>query len=149
MPLATSHEVKPPVWLSWEPSNLSWLDLDSPPWLAAKFPLRVFLEWFTYIVYCAFAVYCCIPTRCDSLPFVQSNILFKYFVSINFHFWSILFNYWSIIVQYSDPGNVFYVFRSRKEVTITRNLESININTSTKLAYFRISIGLLKAFCQP
>jgi hypothetical protein len=32
-------------------------------------------------------------------------------------------------------------------VTIPCNLEPININTSTRLAYFPPSIGFLKAYC--
>ncbi len=57
--------------------------------------------------------------------------------------------YCSIIVQYSDPENVFQVLWSCSEVTITCNLGSININTSTRLAsYFRLSIGFSKAYCR-
>ncbi len=42
VPLAASHEIQPPVWLFQEPSDLSGLNLDSPPWLAVKSPLSVF-----------------------------------------------------------------------------------------------------------
>jgi hypothetical protein len=52
-----------------------------------------------------------------------------------------------MIIQYSDPGNVFQLFWSRKEVTFTYNLESLNIKSSTRLAYFRLSIGCAKAYC--
>jgi hypothetical protein len=46
-----------PVWLPEEPSDLSGLDADSPPWLCAILPFRVFLGRFTYIIQCAFIVY--------------------------------------------------------------------------------------------
>jgi hypothetical protein len=78
-----------------------------------------------YIVYCALIVYSCIPIQLNFFPFIQSNILnilFKCFVSINFRSQTLLFDYFPIIVQYSDPGNVFQVFRSHKEVTIICNL---------------------------
>jgi hypothetical protein len=53
----------------------------------------------------------------------------------------LIFNQCPIIVQYSDPGNVFQICQSRKEVTFICNLESINIKASTRLVYIRLSIG--------
>jgi hypothetical protein len=75
--LAASHEVQPPAWLPQEPSDLSGLDLDSPPWLAAKLPLSVSLGWLKYIIYCAFIVYSYFPNQFTSIPFAQLKIYFK------------------------------------------------------------------------
>ncbi len=65
-------------------------------------------------------------------------------LSFNSVVWSLL-NYYLLIVQYSDPGNVFQVFLSRKEGPITWNLESINIKSSTRLAYFCLLLWRLIA----
>jgi hypothetical protein len=56
-PLAVSFEVQPPAWPFWESFYLSWLDQKSPPWLAVKSLLSVFVGWLTYIIYSAFTVY--------------------------------------------------------------------------------------------
>jgi hypothetical protein len=103
MPLATSHEVQPTAWLSWEPSDLSELGLDSPPGLLQNTTWRVFLGQFTYIVYCAFIVYSCLLTGFNSFPFIQSNIQFNCFCFNQLQFLNKivrLFYYFSIIAQF-------------------------------------------------
>ncbi len=96
-------------------------------------------------IYCIF----CILTR-FSFSFKFFFPLFKQIFSPKVHFhltfiqqhsfivW-LLFDYCLITVQYSDPRNIFQVFRSCKEVPITYNLESINNKSSTWLAYFCLS----------
>ncbi len=87
-------------WLSSEPSDLSGLDPDSPYWLFAKSPLRVFLGRFTYILYCAVIVYFCIPTWCNIFLLVLSNIPFDACFQLTFKLWNIivqlLFNHCSV-----------------------------------------------------
>ncbi len=103
-------EVKPPVWLFWEPSDLSGLTHNSPPWLGVKFPLSVFLGQLTYTIF-----YCTYILHFDLLQFFFSS--FSPILSSNVKFsitvW-LLSDYCSITVQYSDRGNVFQVFRSCK-----------------------------------
>ncbi len=70
------------------------------------------------------------PKVCFQLTFIQQHC--------SIIVW-LLFEYCLIIVQYSDKGNMFQVFQSRKEVPITYNLESINNKSSTWLAYFCLS----------
>jgi hypothetical protein len=141
----------PPFWLSREPFHLSELDMGSPPWLAAISPLRVFLGgsrvlYIVHLLYILhsdsirFTLFCSVKHSFQMLCFSQlsmlKTILFDYF------FYSCL-----IIVQYSDPGNVFQVFWSCKEVTIICNLKLTNISTNTRLTYFHLSIWFSKAYC--
>jgi hypothetical protein len=83
-----------------------------------------------YIIHCALL---CILYS-DSIQFLFSSQInkLKYLFQLSFN--SVvrsLFNRFLIIVQYADPGNVFQVFCSCKELTITCNLESNNFNTGT------------------
>ncbi len=54
-PLATSHEVQPPAWMSREPSDLSGLDPDSSLWLSVKKnpPPECLLRWSRIYYLCA------------------------------------------------------------------------------------------------
>ncbi len=83
MPLTAPLEVQPSVGLFREPSDESGLEENSPPWLAVKSPLSVFLVQFTYNIYCALLY---IPAQFSSLfMFIQirqfkgSTVLFDHF----------------------------------------------------------------------
>ncbi len=54
LPLASAHTGQPTRWLSWEPSDLSGLNPDSPPWLSCKFALEFPLRFIcrTVTAYC-------------------------------------------------------------------------------------------------
>ncbi len=129
-----------PAWLSWEPSDLSGLDLDSPPWPSHRFPLeilfrmlyaRLCLLYYVHLLYIVtfHVIFCCLMICSAIIPIFLLNCLTtdycQYHYLVRFHCFS--FNDCLISVHYSDNGNVFQVFRSRKEVTITCNLESTNI----------------------
>ncbi len=65
-----------PAWLSWEPSDLSWLDPYSLPWLANKFPLEFPLRFIVgqsphiYILYTVqFSLFLLVEY---SVPFIHS-----------------------------------------------------------------------------
>jgi hypothetical protein len=94
-----------------------WTRLRQSPLACCKMALGSLFK--TVHVYCTLCIYC-IFLHSDSiwfLSFIQSNIQFKCYVSVNFQFQSnIVRLLLSDIVQYSDPGNVFQVFRSHKEV---------------------------------
>ncbi len=93
-----------------------------------------------YIVHCAFTVYSCNSICFFSFWSVKLSVQMLCFNQL-----SILKQYYLIIVQYSDPRNVFQVFQSCKEVTITCNLESnkheYKYKPSTSLNYFHLDIG--------
>jgi hypothetical protein len=97
------------------------------------FPLSFFLEQFIYfIVYCAFILYLFIPLWFTNLFCLQLfySAPFDSFCSTVFQ--NCCFKYcwiFLVIVRYSDTGNVFQKFWTRKEVTITftYNFESMNI----------------------
>jgi hypothetical protein len=117
MPLASSFEVQPPFWLFWELSDLSGL-YRTVPLACWKNPLSVSLGQTVDIYYwfCIHHIFY-IPTCFSFLFFIQSNLQFKWSVSVIFSpatiIQSLIFYYCSIIVLYSYPRIVFQVFGSR------------------------------------
>ncbi len=111
----------------------------------SKIPLSVFLGLSTNIICCTL-LYILHSNLFQFTFFVQWNPLVQMFAQLTFSS-TVLFNHCSIIIwllfdycSTSDPGNVFQVFRPHKEVTITYNLGSINIELNIRLTHFRLSI---------
>jgi hypothetical protein len=98
-------QLKLPIWLFWEPFDPSGLNLDSPLWLTCKiplgFPAEIQLQDGLRIIW----ILCTVDFLFDN----WLHILFSFMV----------FFFYSIIVQYSDTGNVFQIFPSRKHQSLT------------------------------
>jgi hypothetical protein len=63
-----------PAWLYWEPSDLSGLDPDSPPWTSCSFSL-----WASYravYAYCILCIYCILFTFCCTFWFPMIHSAF-------------------------------------------------------------------------
>ncbi len=134
--LATVHVAQPPIWLSQEPSDLSGLDSDSPPWLSCKFPLEFPLRFICRTV--STTVYCALFTFCSfwwlntephhfihSVEFCIIRLIVYHWITV----W-LLFNYCSIIVHFSvlemysryfdlETRKLYLLWSTCKEVTIS------------------------------
>ncbi len=99
------------IWSEWTRSGWS-------PLACSKILLEcLFRTLDKYYLLCIYSIFC-IPAHFSFLFFIRSNLSVQMFVSVKFQFNSIvrlLSNHCLIIVQYSDPGNVFQVYRSPKE----------------------------------
>ncbi len=136
------------IWSEWTWSR------QSPLAYCKKSLLSVFIRELMYIT--VFIIHLLHILYSDLIQFLffhsvktfSSNACFSY-LSISRQYCLIILWLMLVFVQYYEPGNVFQVFRSHKEVTITCNPESINIKSSTTLAYFPLSIGCHKGLLPP
>jgi hypothetical protein len=133
VPLATSHEVQPPVWLFREPIDLSGLYPNSSPWLFKNYPLRVFEGRLMYIVHCAFVIYFYILTLFCSFP---------YFIHIpSYALCSLNFWFLNNIVWLLFTALVLEMHSRYFELVINHHLQVNKHPTSSRLACFHLSIG--------
>jgi hypothetical protein len=123
------------IWSEWTRSEKS-------PLARSKIPLECLLGPWMYIIHCALSEYSAFrlisvvffyKVKSFSLNVRLSLLLVQQHCSIIVR---LLSDYCSIAVQYSDPENVFQLFWSFKEVTITYNLESITSNQVQNLPTF-------------
>ncbi len=172
--LAASHKVQPNTLPSREPSDLSGLKPDGPPWVSLVFSTFSHLFWDpasrltvlttrsewtwskqsfeclfrTVDVYYLLWICCtfCIPTH-----FLYSiSIQFKYFLFGNLQFSSncpiIVWLYYLLL----DYSSVFWSWKCIPGISIPLSTTIYPINehhTHTRLAYFCLSIGFSKAYC--
>jgi hypothetical protein len=129
-----------PAWLLWTIWSKG-LYSDSPPWPSCRFLLWAFFR----VVYasCILCIYCILFTFCITLcfPMINSTIIRIFLLNclttnycrLSLALFNFIISYLITVLllfhycHYSDPGKACQVFRSLTEVTITCNLDSINI----------------------
>jgi hypothetical protein len=120
-----------------------WTRFGQFPWLAVKLPLSASLGQFTYIIYCASIVY--IVFRLDSIfiSLFSKSLQFKCLFQLTFSS-TVLFDHCS------NYCSVFWSWKCIQGISIPLSTTIYWVNkhhTRTGLTYFRLSIGLLKAYC--
>jgi hypothetical protein len=133
-----------------------WMDLirTVPLGLQGKLPLSVFRMVdinYSLCIFCIFSILIHFNFFSFFVQIFSSNVCFQLTFSSETLFNHCLIIIWLLFDCYtdSDRGNVFHVFRSCREVTIACYPESINIISSSRLAYFHLSIGCCEGLSPP